>query len=110
MAKYYLVGSGIASLAAAAYLIHDANVAGSDIVIFEESQQFGGALDARGESKTGYFMSGSRMFEQKYVCTFDLLSFIPSASDPTISVTEETYRAAAQSPWHAIRACCSSRC
>jgi oleate hydratase len=100
MATYYLVGSGIASLACAAYLIHDANVAGGDIVIFEESQEFGGALDARGDAASGYFMSGSRMFEHKYTCTFDLLSFIPSGSDPTISVTEETNRAEAQSPWH----------
>jgi oleate hydratase len=100
MAKYYLVGSGIASLAAAAYLIHDGNVAGSDIVVFEESQAFGGALDARGDARNGYFMSGSRMFEHKYACTFDLLSFIPSGSDATISVTEETNRAEARSPWY----------
>lgn len=100
MSKYYFVGSGIASLAGAAYLIREGNVAGSDIVIFEEAAQFGGALDAHGESKSGYFMSGSRMFEHKYNCTFDLMSFIPSASDPKLSVTEETDRAETVSPWH----------
>jgi oleate hydratase len=35
MAKAYLVGSGIASLAAAAFLIRDGGFAGSDIVILE---------------------------------------------------------------------------
>jgi oleate hydratase len=97
--KYYFVGSGIASLAGAAYLIRDADVAGDDIVIFEESREFGGALDAHGDATTGFFMSGSRMFEHKYNCTFELMSSIPSASDPSISVTEETNRAEAEARW-----------
>ena len=100
MSKYYFVGSGIASLVGAAYLIRDGHVAGHDIVIFEEANEFGGALDAHGDSKTGYFMSGSRMFEHKYNCTADLMSFIPSTSDPTISVNEETDRAELESRWH----------
>jgi oleate hydratase len=36
VSKFYLVGSGIASLAAAAYMIRDGKVNGSDILIFEE--------------------------------------------------------------------------
>jgi oleate hydratase len=100
MSKYYFVGSGIASLAGAAYLIHDGNVSGNDIVIFEESKELGGALDAHGTPKNGYFMSGSRMFEHKYNATFDLLSFIPSISDPNISVKEETDRSEQDALWH----------
>jgi oleate hydratase len=100
VSKYYLVGSGIASLAAAAYLIRDGKVTGNDIVIFEESKEFGGALDAHGDPQTGYFMSGSRMFEAKYNCTFDLLSSIPSTSDPSISVTEETNLAESEARWY----------
>ncbi len=100
MSKYYFVGSGIASLAGAAYLIRDGNVDGRDIVIFEESRDFGGALDAHGNPSTGYFMSGSRMFENKYNCTFDLMSSIPSSTDPDISVTDETNLAKVAIPWH----------
>jgi oleate hydratase len=100
VSTYYFVGSGIASLAGAAYLIRDGAVAGSDIVIFEESREFGGALDAHGNSQAGYFMSGSRMFEHKYNCTFDLMSSIPSLDDPRISVTEDTNLAESESPWH----------
>ena len=100
MSKYYFVGAGIASLAGAAYLIRDGNVRGSDIVIFEESMELGGALDAHGSPKTGYFMSGSRMFEHKYNATFDLFSFIPSASDPNLSVKEETDQAEKDALWH----------
>ena len=101
MSKYYFVGSGIASLAGAAYLIRDGKVAGGDIVLYEESGQFGGALDAHGDAAAGYFMSGSRMFESKYNCTFDLLSSIPSGSNPAISVTEETNLVRAENTWNA---------
>jgi oleate hydratase len=100
MSKYYFVGSGIASLAGAAYLIHDGDINGADISIFEESSELGGALDAHGNAKTGYFMTGGRMFEPKYNATFDLCSFIPSASDPRLSVKEETEQAEKDAPWH----------
>jgi len=88
--KAYLVGSGIASLAAAAYLIKDGGVLGSNITIFEQTDNLGGALDAHGSPETGYTMRGGRMFEEKFNCTYDLLSFIPSLSDPTKSAKEET--------------------
>ena len=42
----YLVGGGIASMAAAAFLIRDADVPGHNITIFEESAKIGGSLDA----------------------------------------------------------------
>ncbi len=100
MSKYYFVGSGIASLAGAVILIRDGGVSGKDIVIFEESHAFGGAFDAHGDAEHGYFMSGSRMFEAKYVCTFDLLASIPSLSNPNISIKEETDQANAKWPWH----------
>lgn len=99
MSSYTFVGSGIASLAGAAILLRDGDVAGKDITILEESHQTGGAFDAHGTAEDGYFMSGSRMFEAMYQCTFDLLDGIPSATDPTISITEETNRAAAKWPW-----------
>jgi oleate hydratase len=101
MSKYYFVGSGVASLAGAAYLIRDGHVDGSDIVLFEEAADYGGALDAHGDAASGYFMSGSRMFESKYNCTFELLSSIPSASNPAISVTEETNLVRAENSWNA---------
>jgi oleate hydratase len=100
VSKYYFVGSGIASLAGAAYLIHDGNINGADIVIFEELKEFGGSFDAHGSPQGGYFMSGSRMFEHKYNATFDLFSFIPSASDPNLSVKQETELAEKEALWH----------
>jgi myosin-crossreactive antigen len=78
--KIHLVGSGIASLAAAAYLIRDGGIRGEDIVVYEEASQLGGALDAHGSPETGYFMSGSRMFEPGELTeneTLQALSFGP---------------------------------
>ncbi|MHC1550991.1 oleate hydratase [Phyllobacterium sp. K27] len=100
MSKYYFVGSGIASLAGATFLIRDGGISGRDIVVLEESHQFGGAFDAHGDAEHGYYMSGSRMFEAKYECTFDLLASIPSVSNPNISVKEETDQANAKWPWY----------
>jgi oleate hydratase len=55
VSKYYFVGSGIASLAGAAYLIHDGNINGADIVIFEELKEFGGSFDAHGSPQGRLF-------------------------------------------------------
>jgi oleate hydratase len=87
--KAYLVGSGIASLAAAAYLIREGGLAGRDITLFEETDNYGGSLDARGNPRDGYSMRGGRMFEEKFNCTYDLLSFIPSISNPARSAKDE---------------------
>jgi len=91
MAKAYLVGSGIASLSAAAFLIREGGFSGQDIVILEEQDREGGSLDAAGSPETGYTMRGGRMFELHFACTYDLLSTIPSLDDPGISVTEDTF-------------------
>jgi oleate hydratase len=91
MAKAYLVGGGIASLSAAAFLIRDGGFAGNDITIVEEQGQAGGSLDAAGSPETGYTMRGGRMFEIHFDCTYDLLRTIPSLEDSSISVTEDTF-------------------
>ncbi|MCM2415059.1 oleate hydratase [Streptomyces sp. RKAG290] len=91
MAKAYLVGSGIASLAAAAFLIREGGFEGQDIVILEEQDREGGSLDAAGTPGTGYTMRGGRMFEIHFDCTYDLLSSVPSLDDPSKSVTEDTF-------------------
>jgi oleate hydratase len=57
----YLVGGGIASLAAAAFFIRDGDVPGRNITILEESEKIGGSLDAAGTPEHGYVMRGGRM-------------------------------------------------
>ncbi len=83
-----LVGGGIASMAAALFLIRDGDVPGDRISIFEETDSIGGSLDAAGSARTGYVMRGGRMLENKYSCTFDMFSSVPTLDD-TQTVTEE---------------------
>lgn len=85
----FLIGSGIASLAAAAYLVREGGLRGENITIFEQEENYGGSLDARGNPHEGYSMRGGRMFEEKFNCTYDLLSFIPAISDPRKSAKDE---------------------
>jgi oleate hydratase len=87
-AQTYLVGGGIASLAAAVFMIRDAGVDGSAITILEEKAVFGGSLDGAGSAECGYVARGGRMLESKYLCTFDLLAAIPTL-DGTTTVAAE---------------------
>ncbi|WP_338696339.1 MULTISPECIES: oleate hydratase [Bradyrhizobium] len=77
------------ALAAAAYLVKEGGLSGPNVVLFEQMEQFGGSLDAHGDPKDGYVMRGGRMFEEKFNCTYDLLSFIPSIADETKSAKDE---------------------
>lgn len=88
--QVYLVGGGIASLAAAAFLIRDGDVRGGDITIFDEGAALGGSLDATGHADSGYVLRGGRMLESKYVCTFDLFRSIPTL-DAETTVTQEIF-------------------
>jgi oleate hydratase len=49
----YLIGSGIAGLAAAALLIRDGGIPGEQISIFERSSVAGGSLDGAGDPQGG---------------------------------------------------------
>lgn len=90
--KAYLVGGGVASLAAAAFLIRDAGIAGENIYILEEKGLPGGSLDGSGNPQDGYVIRGGRMFTyEAYTCTFDLLATTPSLQDAEKSVTAEIH-------------------
>jgi oleate hydratase len=89
--KVYLIGSGIASLASAVYLIRDAGMPGKNIHILEQDNIMGGALDGNGDAEHGFIIRGGRMHEKYFVCYWDLLSTIPSYGDPDISVKEESF-------------------
>jgi oleate hydratase len=89
--KAYFVGSGIGSLAGAAFLIRDGGMPGSNITIYENLSVLGGSLDAGGNPEQGYTMRGSRMLTLDiYECTWGLFKSIPSLKDSNTSVYEET--------------------
>jgi oleate hydratase len=89
--RAYLIGGGIGSLAAAAFIIRDAGLPGSDISILEASPLMGGSLDGAGNPETGYSLRGGRMLTtDNYECTWDLFKTIPSLNNVGQSVFEET--------------------
>ncbi|GAA0704417.1 oleate hydratase [Paraclostridium ghonii] len=85
----YLIGGGIASLAAAAYLIRDGHMNGENITILEETDILGGAMDGSGDFDNGYLIRGGREMEEHYECTWDLFSSIPSMEEPNKTILEE---------------------
>jgi len=89
--KVYLIGSGIASLAAAVYLEKDAGVPGENIHILEQDDITGGACDGSGDPEKGFLVRGGRMHEKHYECYWDLLSNIPSLEDPNVTVRDESF-------------------
>jgi oleate hydratase len=89
-ARYFLIGAGIASLAAAAFLCRDGAVDGKQIVVIEALDDVGGSLDAEGSAQYGYVMRGTRTLEYRYVCTYDLFSCIPTLQGDR-SVTGEIF-------------------
>jgi len=89
--KAHIVGGGFGGLAAAAYLIRNAEVPGEDITIYEANEQAGGGFFLSGSAARGYSMPGS-VFDKEFRCTFDLLQAIPSLSDPAVSVKDEFFR------------------
>ncbi|QCQ90845.1 oleate hydratase [Rhodococcus sp. SGAir0479] len=88
----WIVGGGIAGMAAAAFAIRDAGVPGEHVHILEQLDVEGGSLDgARSPAVTdGWVTRGGRMLEEEaYRCTWDLFDSIPSLDDPDISVRQE---------------------
>lgn len=89
--KAYLVGGGIGSLAAAAFMIRDGGMQGSNITIIEASPVTGGSLDGGGNAEDGYTLRGGRMLTtDNYECTWDLFKSIPSLEHAGQSVYDET--------------------
>lgn len=89
--KAYLVGGGIGSLAAAAFVIRDGNLPGENISIFEAAPIMGGSLDGAGDPTSGYSLRGGRMLTtDNYECTWDLYKSIPSLNNAGKTVFDET--------------------
>lgn len=87
----YIVGSGLASLAAACFLVRDGQMKGSHIHILEAMDIAGGACDGINDPTRGYVMRGGREMENHFECLWDLFRSIPSLEKPGASVLDEYY-------------------
>lgn len=88
--KAHIVGGGIGGLAAAALLIKNANVPGQDITIYEADGGLGGGYFLDGSLANGYNLPGS-VFDKEFRCGFELLSWIPTLTDPQVSVRDQFF-------------------
>ena len=87
----YIIGSGLAALSAAAFLIRDAYVDGSRIHIIEKDKLLGGACDGFFYESLGYVMRGGREMDNHFECMWDLYRSIPSIENEGMSVLDEYY-------------------
>ena len=89
--KAWLIGGGIGSLSAAAFMIRDGGMAGATITILEALPLLGGSLDGAGNPENGYSLRGGWMLtSDNCECTWDLFRTIPSLAKPASSVYDET--------------------
>ena len=87
----YIVGGGLAGLAAAAFLIRDAYLPGKNIHIFEELNLPGGSMDGL-LKENGFVIRGGREMEAHFETLWDLFRSIPSLEEDNASVLDEFYR------------------
>ncbi len=87
--RAFLIGSGIASMAAAHYLIRDGYMKGSQITIMEQDGITGGAMDGAGNPDDGFVARGGREMEEHYECLWDLYGNIPSLEEKGRTVLDE---------------------
>ncbi len=87
----YIVGSGLAGLSAAVFLIRDGQMKGEAIHILEELPLAGGSLDGIARPNVGFVTRGGREMENHFECLWDLYRSIPSLEIPGASYLDEYY-------------------
>ena len=70
----YIVGSGIAGLCAAFFLIRDGHMPAENITLLEAMMIDGGALDGAGNAEEGYLVRGGREMDMTYQNFWDVFS------------------------------------
>ncbi|HAH62463.1 MAG TPA: oleate hydratase [Treponema sp.] len=87
----YIIGSGLAGLAAACFLVRDGQMKGSRVHILEEMKLAGGACDGINDPQKGFVIRGGREMENHFECLWDLFHSIPSLETKGASVLDEFY-------------------
>ena len=87
----YIIGTGLAALTAACYLVRDGQMRGEKIHVFEKDPIPGGACDGFEYPGVGYVMRGGREMDNHFEVMWDLFRSIPSIETEGISVLDEYY-------------------
>lgn len=86
----FLIGGGLASMAAALYLIRDCRFPADHITIYEEKAALGGSNKAFGAPEQGFWCLGERVLDQElWGNLWELLDAVPSLNRPGSSVSQE---------------------
>ena len=87
----YIIGTGLAGLSAAFYLVRDGQMKGEHIHLLEKLDLAGGSCDGRKDITKGFFMRGGREMDNHFECMWDMYRDVPSIETPNISVLDEYY-------------------
>ena len=87
----YLIGSGLAALSAACFMVRDGQMKGEHIHVLEKDPIPGGACDGYKYQDIGYVMRGGREMDNHFECMWDLFRSIPSIEDENVTVLDEYY-------------------
>lgn len=90
--KAWIIGSGIAGLAAAFYLLRDGGVQGEDITILDAMEIEGGSLDGAGNPEEGYIIRGGREMNWNYDNLWDMFQDIQALELPEGYSVLDEYR------------------
>ena len=87
----YIIGTGLAGLSAAFYLVRDGQMKGENIHLLEKLDLAGGSCDGRRDITKGFYMRGGREMDNHFECMWDMFRSVPSIETPEISVLDEYY-------------------
>ncbi len=87
----YIIGTGLAGLAAAFYLVRDGQMKGEHIHLLEKLELAGGSCDGRKDITKGFYMRGGREMDNHFECMWDMFRSVPSIENPNVTVLDEYY-------------------
>lgn len=87
----YIIGTGLAGLSAAFYLVRDGQMKGEHIHLLEKLELAGGSCDGRKDVTKGFYMRGGREMDNHFECMWDMYRDVPSIETPGVSVLDEYY-------------------
>ncbi len=87
----YIIGTGLAGLSAAFYLVRDAQVPGNQIHLLEKIDLAGGSCDGRKDITKGFYMRGGREMDNHFEVMWDMFKDVPSIETEGVSVLDEYY-------------------
>ena len=87
----YIIGTGLAGLSAAFYLVRDGQMKGEHIHLLEKLDLAGGSCDGRKDVTKGFYMRGGREMDNHFECMWDMFRSVPSIETSNVSVLDEYY-------------------